>query len=185
MNTETETKPEQKINDWAEKHGISATFEFVPFSRSRNSEEKQPSLNWKVTLKRKDREFLRTDYMQGRGHCPSYKNTAKLSPWEKAETLKKECETGKQQRYLANMGVHSGGKAIAPPKLADVLFSLSLDSEVLESSGFEDWAGEFGYEPDSRKAEGIYRASLEIALKMRGAIGEAAMQELRQAAQDY
>ena len=60
---------------------------------------------------------------------------------------------------------------IEPDKL-DVINSLVMDASVLNSSSFEDWADEFGYDRDSRKAETIYRACLDIALKLRNAIGE-------------
>jgi len=185
MNTESVVNPEQKINDWAETNEITAKFEFVPFSLSRNAGEKYPSLNWKVTLHCKGREFLRVDYMQGSGHAPSYKHTAILSPWEKAETIKKECETGKMQRWSHDMGIHIPGPKIAPPKLADVLHSLSIDSDALNYATFEEWASEFGYDKDSRKGEAIYRACMEIALKLRAAVGDKAIAALRDATQDY
>ena len=46
--------------------------------------------------------------------------------------------------------------------------------------------GEYlGYDPDSRKAEGIYRACLELALKLRNGLGEKLLAELREAVADY
>jgi hypothetical protein len=71
------------------------------------------------------------------------------------------------------------------PKTADVVHSLIMDASVLDSGGFEDWASELGYDTDSRNAESIYRACLEIALKLRAGLGENALSELREAAQDY
>jgi hypothetical protein len=44
------------------------------------------------------------------------------------------------------------------PQLANVLHSLMLDGEAFfNAQSFEDWAGEFGYDQDSRKAEATYR----------------------------
>lgn len=60
-----------------------------------------------------------------------------------------------------------------------------MDSDVLESSGFEEWASNFGYETDSRKADSIYRACLEIALKLKAVIGNDGLEQLRLAFQDY
>lgn len=71
------------------------------------------------------------------------------------------------------------------PNPADVMHSLLMDSTVLDSGGFEEWAAELGYDTDSRKAEEIYSACLEIALKVRAGLGESIMAELAEAAQDY
>ncbi len=178
-----------KTADWANKYGISANFEFVPFSRSRNSEQKQPSLNWKVTLYKKDpdsmasaREFLRFDYSMGSGHAPSYKQNAKLR--HEVEAVKYECEKGCKARYSPAMDINFPGKKIDPPKLADVLYSLSSDADALNYSTFEDWASEFGYDKDSRSAETIYKTCLEYALKLRGAVREKGLEELQSAVAD-
>lgn len=71
------------------------------------------------------------------------------------------------------------------PDPLDVVYSLTMDSSVLDAGGFEEWAAEFGYDLDSRKAEATYRACLEIALKMRGAIGDSGLALLAEAFQDY
>lgn len=43
------------------------------------------------------------------------------------------------------------------PSLADVLDCIASDSAGYENAGsFEDWASEYGYDTDSRKAERIY-----------------------------
>lgn len=76
------------------------------------------------------------------------------------------------------------GTPILPDSL-DVLHSLISDSDVLDAGGFESWASDFGYDADSRKAESIYRACLDIALKLRAGIGEAGLATLREAAIDY
>lgn len=171
--------------------GLTVESEFVPFSRSRNKDEKSPSLNWKVTVKRNGRDFLSTDYMAGCGHCPSY--NVKVSPhWNlparlwREEVARFECESGFKARGFTSRGGFSpdSDKPIKPDPV-DVIYSLVMDSSVLDYGGFEDWASEYGYEPDSRKAESIYRACLETALKMRGAIGDAGMETLRNAYQDY
>lgn len=71
------------------------------------------------------------------------------------------------------------------PDAVDVLYSLIMDSSVLDYAGFEDWASEYGYDTDSRQAESIYRAYLDIALKLRAAIGEAGLETLKTAYQDF
>jgi hypothetical protein len=69
--------------------------------------------------------------------------------------------------------------------VADVLASLVMDSSAIDYSTYEEWAGDCGHDPDSRKGEAIYRACLEIALKLRNGLGEAGLAALREAAQDY
>jgi hypothetical protein len=171
-----------KINEVIAELGLTMTTEFVPWSKSRNADQKDPSLNWKVTILRNDRSFLTTDYSAGMGHCPSYgiKNKPGTLPYNLTvhgdAAIKNECETG-YSRVTANKPI--------VPDFADVLHSLVMDSDVIDYPTYEDWAGNFGYDPDSRKGEAIYRACLEIALKMRNAIGEDGLAKLRDAFQDY
>jgi hypothetical protein len=61
--------------------------------------------------------------------------------------------------------------------------SLVRDADALHSAGFDDWAADYGYDTDSRKAESIYRACLEIGQKLRAGLGQALLDELRLAAQ--
>lgn len=178
-------EPKQMIEAWALKHGVSMVAEFVPFSKSRNAKEKHKSLNWKVTLyAMRGAPIITTDYMQGSGHCPAYKASVKelgnrdCIMREGAITF--ECETGKA--YLPR---YATVKKLPGPELADVLSSLSMESDVIDYRGFEDWAENFGYESDSRKAEAVYKACLDIALKLRNGFGDAAMAELALACQDY
>ena len=58
-------------------------------------------------------------------------------------------------------------------------------SDVLNAGTFEEWAGDFGYDLDSRNAEKIYRACLDNALKLRAMLGNDALDKLRELFQDY
>lgn len=69
---------------------IEYTAVFVPQSASRNSAEKTPSLNWRVTVRRTRPgyppgspmvETIAEDYMQGIGHVPGIPQT-----WGRGET---------------------------------------------------------------------------------------------------
>jgi hypothetical protein len=71
------------------------------------------------------------------------------------------------------------------PKFTDVMSSLLLDSEAIDYANFEEWADSIGYEVDSRTAERMYKACLEIGLRLRRLVGDAAMKELRELFQDY
>lgn len=59
------------------------------------------------------------------------------------------------------------------PDLPGVLECLSLDWSGVEGQTFEDWASEYGYDTDSRKAERTYRTVLEQANIGRRAFGDA------------
>lgn len=91
---------------------------------------------------------------------------------------------------VVNRGVITGAEsrtATVPilPEVADVFYSLSMDSTALDYGDFESWADDFGYSSDSISGKSIYDACLGIALNMRAAIGDSGLAELREAFQDY
>lgn len=179
--------------------GLTVEAEFIPFSRSRNKDERHPypSLNWRVTLFRgpwqmrdnaestgtKRQEVLSCDYSAGCGHAPSYKQ--RMTVAEDA-CVKWECEHGYRAHYSAggNIMRAAGGKPLKPNS-ADVVHSLVLDASAIDHSSFESWASDYGYDTDSRKAEAAYRACLDIGLKLRNAIGDDGVRKLQEASQNY
>ena len=192
MNAQTE--PVYTPQDFIAEYKLRMKAEFIPFSQSRNRKEKSPSLNWRVTILRDGREVLTTDYGAGYGHCPAYKaavpnsinGSAVYKRQIKEQAIALECETGKPSKYGFSGDVYvMTGRPTILPSLPDVLYSLVVDASVLDHSSFEDWASDFGYDTDSRAAEKIYRACLEIALKLRAALGEAGLQAAQRAFQDY
>lgn len=163
---------------------LTVTAVFVPFSQSRNA-DKDPkreiskrSLNWKVTLHKDGREILTTDYMAGVAHCPSYKQNARWT-LAYAGPIEFETETGRAFREG-----WENGKAIEPDAMG-VIASLAMDAGAIDFGSFEEWASDYGYDADSRAAEGIYRACLGIALKLRSGLGEADLATLRETASEY
>lgn len=75
-----------------------------------------------------------------------------------------------------SMGKGHNGKA---PDLPNVLDCLASDSAGIETAGsFEDWASEYGYDTDSRKAERTFRACQRQADKLKRFLTEGAYQEL-------
>jgi hypothetical protein len=188
----TETK--ERAQEAMDRLGLEVKAVFVPWSKSRNYKEgakvSEMSLNWRVTLLRNGREVLTTDYSAGTGHCPAYKADIKAmghsNSLMRGEAIHQECETGLPSlpRSDGSVYINRSGKPILPDPL-DVLHSLVMDSDALDHSTYEDWASDLGYDPDSRKGEAIYRACLEIALKMRNGIGEDGLAQLREAFQDY
>lgn len=150
---------------------------FVPQSQSRNKGEK-PCLNWRVTV-----GPVTTDYMQGIGHMPGYKFNQRRT-LEVVEREQAASERGKYFPAAANWrgGFEYGGKPLPAPKLIDVLYSLVMDAGALDYDCFEDWASDYGYDPDSRAAEKIYNDCMAIALKLRRVID---LDAAREAFQDY
>lgn len=172
-----------KILDTINALGLTCEYSFIPFSQSRNAKETYPSLNYRVTIKRNDCNVLTTDYGMGCAHVPGYKQLDKSI--DHANMLKLACETGKVQKiYMSRTGYYSSKTSILP-KIEDVFYSLTMDAGVLDSGGFENWCCEYGYDTDSRQAEKTYKTCLEIALALRGYIGEEGLNALREVYQDY
>lgn len=174
-----------------EREKIKVTSVFVPFSQSRNKNEKHKSLNWKVSVWRGDHCAVTTDYSAGCGHCHSYKNPPKLKSGRVDEYLQRleiasECEDGfpPVRGFMGGFVTHMSKKQ-AVPEAESVLYSIITDSDVLNYARFEDWASDFGYDTDSREAEKTYKACLDIALQVRAVFGEALLNELREAFHDY
>lgn len=66
-----------------------------------------------------------------------------------------------------------------PPDLASVLDCLRSDaSSIDDARSFEDWAANFGYDTDSRKAEKAYRACQDSAQALRHFLGRKAYDAL-------
>lgn len=172
MNTAQEMTGEQTAQAYVDSLSIPYMATFVPQSMSRNADEKHPSINWTINF-----GGLVTDYMQGIAHMPGYKHYTRRTI-DVAEREKAAAEKGLY--FPSNRSF--GGKKIPSPALVDVLYSLVMDSDVIEYDCFEDWAENFGYDSDSLKAKSIYDACLSIALKLRKLIN---LDEARAAFQDY
>ena len=75
-----------------------------------------------------------------------------------------------------SMGLGHKGKE---PMQKDVLDCLASDAAGYENaSGFEDWARDYGYNADSRKAEKTYRMIERQSARLKKFLGDAAYQEL-------
>ena len=162
------------------KYGLTVHTEFVPFSKSRNKDNKEPSLNWRVTLMHNDRHVMTTDYSAGCGHCPAYDNPIHGRPQfmsiARDAAIRRECESGYEDRTR---------KQIPPIDAANVVYSVVIDASALYYASFEDWACEYGYDIDSRKGEAIYRECLATGFRLQAALGASALEALREDFQDF
>lgn len=171
--------------------GLSVDSVFVPFSQSRNKDEKHKSLNWRITLKCNGRAFYSCDYSAGIGHAPSYGKKAPAA-WDRPARLWPEMAGAFEAEsgfalgpFFSWSGFRADKSKPIKPDPVNVILCLFTDSSVLDSGGFEAWAADMGLDPDSRKAESTYRACLETALALRGAIGERGFSVLSEAFTDY
>jgi hypothetical protein len=137
-------------------------------------------LKYEIELRYKGRHVLTTPYSMGIGHVPGMSKLLASPVTMDGWNLAKDCfSKGTSVAQLAQ------GATQVKPKKEDVIHCLIMDTDVLDHSGFEDWADNYGYDTDSRKAETIYQICLELALKLRNAIGQDKLDQLRNAFQDY
>lgn len=156
--------------------------QFVPKNQSRNKDQEDPSLNWRITLKRVDAGAgmtFTTDYMQGIAHVPGYSQFDRSK--FHTDRIAQAAVTGKY--HATKVGFFM--KPLPAPELRDILYSLVSDSDVLETSGFEEWASNLGYNTDSRKAEATYRECVEQALRFKALVGQPNLDKLRDLFQGY
>lgn len=119
-------------------------------------------------------------FHRGIGCLPAWMHTGRRT-LDMDEAVKNAIETGK---YPPARGMWPS-KTVAAPALRDVMYSILQDASAIDSPTFEDWAGDLGYDTDSRKAEAIYRKCVGTGLKLRAALGEDGLARLREAFQDY
>lgn len=165
-------------------YNLSLSTVFVPFSQSRNKDSDWQSLNWKVTLLKGKQEVITADYSCGIAHCPA-KNKQWQSALAKRNAIASEIETGFPSKAGWNDKVFPVKGPKIEPQINDVIFSLVMDSDVLNYCGFEDWCDNFGYSSDSIQAKGIYDCCLGTALKLRGYLGQSFFDDAAAAFEDY
>lgn len=184
-----------KIDEGLAAAGLSMTAVFVPQSRSRHaiSADKrsggycgkgEPCINWRCTVLLDGRELWTGDYSQGIGHV-----SKQAAAWIRKEygpvtsigsraAYMELCETQKVSRY------GFPGNSIAAPLLRDVFHSLLMDGEAYVMS-FEEWADNYGFSSDSRKAEATYIECAAIGRALSAGLSSEALDGLRDLFQDY
>lgn len=116
---------------------------------------------------------LKAEVKYGAPQNPEFKDS---HPW--TVTLKYQ---GRQY----TVPFYTGPAIQNEPSAADVIACLLMDVEGIKSSGgFEEWARDLGYDPDSRRAKGIYNACRNQVEKVERLLGED-YELFVEAAQDY
>lgn len=85
--------------------------------------------------------------------------------------------------YYTGTGLQEDGKPV-PPCAADVLYCLLNDRSAVGQT-FEQWAGNYGYDTDSRAAERIYNACIVNANKLDAIFSGGQQEELAELLADY
>ena len=104
-------------------------------------------------------------------HNPHMADSANMDHW------KVKIRKGKQSMslYFSKRFGHHGKE----PQLDEVLDCLASDASSTENAmDFEDWASEFGYDVDSRKAEKSYKTIEQQKAKLLNLLGDEAYQQL-------
>jgi hypothetical protein len=132
--------------------------------------------------------------MKGSGQIPlktlassDYKSVVER---EKNQFIKYCCENGKFPHAFEFSNIkpkNVSGKPVKfpVPTVDEVLYSLYMDSDVLNYRSFSEWAGEFGYDVDSIKAREIYDACQKIAVVFDSMFSKQQKEELQELLQDY
>lgn len=170
--------------------GLTCEGIFVPFSVSRYAGDaskpypklSELSLNWKVSVCCKGRRVLVTDYSAGIAHCPSYVMGEKAT-MHYYEKIMHEVEKG--TKYGTKYGTNYGTKKKIELNEMDAMYAIISDTEVLDYSGFEEWAKSLGLNPDSIKYSKAYAECLSNTLSLRSAIGDAGVSQLREIFSEY
>ena len=121
----------------------------------------------------------------------SQRNDGMAGDWDKAAshyhcTLRRKTNYHDEVTTELMCFFYSQGSAhTMPPVLCDVMYSLTMDAQVLDCDTFEEWASDCGYGEDSRKAEAIYKACQDNAKQFAAMFGRSEREQLQELFQDY
>jgi len=122
-------------------------------------------------------EEMQITYRQGVGHIVD-KEGKQLSvlPTAYRAALGKDATL---KEWIAKYGPH-----VVKPKHSDILYCLAMDADVENQGSFEEWASNYGYDEDSRKAEKIYRACKEQTDDLKRVLGAELFDKLLECTED-
>jgi hypothetical protein len=96
-------------------------------------------------------------------------------------------ESWARRRYFCELYGSGGDRPVTtiigsdngPPEITDVLDAVAAEAAVVEEAGgYERWAVEMGFDPDSRRGERIYRSIRRQATALRRLLGEERFEQL-------
>lgn len=145
---------------------------------------------YSVRLLRNGREVITTPYKLGSGHVPK----GALLAVRNVTNHEQLCQNTIGRNYTPHHEApgylslleKAARLAKVVPTLAGVLHSLVLDGAAyFDAETFEDWAGNYGYDTDSRKAKVIWRACDETGRKLARVLSADDIATLREAAANH
>lgn len=172
------------IREFIEQHGITMTAERVSArTDGATGEWDKNSFHYLVTVKCGGREHS-FNFSMGAAHVEKLPYE-KLSWADRAPygMTRKDWENlplpGVRRISLAQEQWQKAVYRPKPPELSSVLDCIASDCAGYESARhFEDWASEYGYDTDSRKAEYAYRQVGDEYRAFESLLGRAALREL-------
>jgi hypothetical protein len=150
------------------------------------------AIHWAITLTAPNGRAMQTEYSEGIGHfirlpygqrrTLDVDNIIKTISGQKSNVVAYGDVQGLSQYFTARVKRNGVQLKVIPPQTLDVLQSLAMDATALDEK-FEDWAANYGYEVDSRKAFATWQKCCDIARDLK-ALGftEEELQALREEA---
>lgn len=177
---------EQKtLADFIAEHGLtmSASYQgrFTNDATASSDDRKWDHFAWRVTIANGKRNYS-TDYRMGIAHQHWDRKGAPIHDLPRGEKWGEQVS----QRIIGGRGLtvfdvecRDRYAKPTPPSLEDVLDSLRSDAESVENNPlFDDWAGDMGYDTDSRKAEKVFHACQEVRGQLIKLLGQTAYNDL-------
>ena len=137
---------------------------------------------WDDTMPDDDREFV----LEQMGVVMTYKRTdtrPDADSWDRNAShyrvSVRRCANRMSTAYSMGAAYTTG------PELVDVMDSLLRDSEGVEGADFETWAGDYGYDTDSRRAERTFKACKRQAVSLGRLFSRSNLSDLRELFADY
>lgn len=82
--------------------------------------------------------------------------------------------------YYTGTGIYKNARVArrsSPPNPLEILHAIALDAQAINMT-FEEWASDFGYDSDSRKAEAIYKECIASGKKLQSILTPAQIEEI-------
>lgn len=179
----------KSIKEFIKENGLEMTAVQVE-SRPDKTDDEWQGFHWKVEIKNGDRK-MSIHYTMGLAHCKYQPmNRVELNKHighyvnrelqvRAIEDLEKNLWRMKEYQIQELMQKYGIKRVPNAPELSDVLDCLASDSSGVENArDFNDWAADYGYDEDSRKAEKIYNQCVEQRRELRDLLGLKLYEEL-------
>ena len=171
------------FTEWAEARGITMTATPASSNQYRAPLDKgdPKAAHWTVTLSRDGRAPMTTSFTMGSAYrrwTLTGVRLARAAGWQDAKLGGTVPQRFGGFTAFQKEAIDHGSEP-TPPEVGEVLYCLAADSQGIENSrSFEEWAGEYGYDTDSRSAEATYRTCQGLAANLAAFLGESAFAEL-------